>query len=442
MIPIKYKNPSDILRKPVGSIYIDSNNITLLGRKTFNIFLKNAGDKIKTNATHSMSLDDFRLSIDSSSNTTHLRKILKTLTTTAIEWNCINRDKKKEWGVTALIAGAKIADNIVTYSFSEDLKELLADTSKYAKIDMRLQNVFDSKHALILYEMVVDFYREKDCKGETPRISIPDFKIIMGVSSTKSYKIFSNLRRFVINTGINEINKKTEFFVNYELGKNGKTYEWIKFTITKNDVIEVSPTHLKQSSENLEIPSELLALIPKNQYEGPRGCRQICLEILKKQGVEALDFYIRQTKKIDQKKPRDSWGKTIRSALQRNDFETHKNEMKTRKAAQIQKADADIKTMQSKPIADLRKLSVAGNSLAVQVLKEKKTEQNLAEQADNTLISSSQLETIKNMTEAQLADLDKFIGEQNLTNLLRERFKKGKMMTLRTLYVEKFFENL
>ena len=137
----------------------------------------------------------------------------------------------------------------------------------------------------------------------------------MGVANAKAYKTFANLRKFIIDKPIQELNSETYFHLTYEMKKAGRRYSHIKFFITKTDISKVK---IIESGDKNSIPAELHALIPEDQI---KDCTQVCLEILKGQGVEALAFYINQTRDADSQSKRRSWGATIRAALKREDFE-------------------------------------------------------------------------------------------------------------------------
>lgn len=322
------------LKKPSGSIYLESDEVSMLGRKTFNLLLKHAQPEMLTKNLHEIDMSVFRIGIDSKANTNYLKGALKKLARVSVEWNVINRDNKKEWGVASLLSGAKIIEGKkLYYSFHPDLKPLLADPTVYALIDIKIQNKFSSKYAIILYEIAVDYYREVDKRGETPLITLTEFKKIMGVASIKSYKTFSNLKKFVIEAPMREVNDETDFEMKYKLKKKGRSYTYIKFIISKPQLITVEASKTKER----EIPSELKIFIPKGQLKGLKGCEQVCMEILKNQGIEVLEFYVKQTKELDKKKKRTSWGRTIRAALKRGDYEKYKKELDEKKRAEAQK---------------------------------------------------------------------------------------------------------
>ncbi len=230
-LPIKLSSKS--LKKPSGSIYLSCDAMSKVARKAFNHLLHNAVPNILTQEVHTISISKFKKNINSTSNFAFIKQILEKMATTKVTWNYINRDKKDTWGVATLLGDAEVTDGILSYSYTPKMRVLLSNPSVYAILDLRSQDKLSLKYSVVLFEIATDWYREADKKGETPWFTIDQFKTIMGVANSKAYNLFSSLRRFVIEKSIEELNKETDFFVSYELKKEGRAYSNIKFYIIK-----------------------------------------------------------------------------------------------------------------------------------------------------------------------------------------------------------------
>jgi len=305
------------LKKPSGSIYLSCDAMSKVSRKAFNYLLHNAAPNILENEVHTIPISTLKKRINTTSNFTFVKQILEKMATTKVTWNYIDRDQKDTWGVATLLGDAEVKDGILSYSYTPKMRTLLSNPSVYAILDLRSQDKLSLKYSIVLFEIATDWYREGDGNGETPWFTIDQFKTVMGVANAKAYKTFANLRKFIIEKPIQELNAETYFHLTYKLKKKGRKYSDIKFFITKNDLSKIK---IIESGEKESIPPELLALIPKDQIA---DCNQVCHEILKGQGVEALAFYLNQTKDVDSKNKRRSWGATIRAALKRGDFDEH-----------------------------------------------------------------------------------------------------------------------
>ena len=67
----------------------------------------------------------------------------------------------------------------------------------YAKLNLRLQNQFTRKYALILWELCFDYFDTDRDTGETPFILLETFRELLGIESDE-YPAFSIFNRAVI----------------------------------------------------------------------------------------------------------------------------------------------------------------------------------------------------------------------------------------------------
>jgi len=91
------------------------NNITLLQRRAWNVLLANAYDELPTQETHQVKVAELMEKLEfSSKNDEYLKGALKALVGYKVEWNVLDKDNKWEWGVTTLLAEARIKDGVCT----------------------------------------------------------------------------------------------------------------------------------------------------------------------------------------------------------------------------------------------------------------------------------------------------------------------------------------
>ena len=233
------------------------NRIGLLERRLWNWLLANAYDELPTAETHSILVADLVKGLDyASRNLAHLKETLKGLTGSVLEWNVIHKDKDI-WGATTLLAEVEIKDGICTYAFGPMLRKRLYNPKMYARISLSLQNQFQSKHALALYELFVDYLHEDTRHGETPFISIPDFRKLMGIPEGM-YPEFKNLNKWVIKGPLGEINKVTDLSATAEYKKEGKFVAAVKFRIRRT--LQLPESHAAQK-ELFPEPEETPAMV-------------------------------------------------------------------------------------------------------------------------------------------------------------------------------------
>ena len=228
--------------KASPAIQIQS-KITHLQRRAWNVLLANAYDELPNTDIHRINVIDLAQSLGfDSKNYDHLKETLKALVDCTVEWNILGKDKKGEWGVAALLASAKIKNGICTYGFAPHLRYQLYNPRIYTKLNLRLQNRFTSRYALILWEVCFDYFDIARNKGETSFIPLETFRELMGLEK-EEYPVFKVLNRDVIKPAIMEINELTNFCVEIEPKRIGRKISELKFRISRlKEIPTLEPT--------------------------------------------------------------------------------------------------------------------------------------------------------------------------------------------------------
>ena len=224
--------------KASPAIQIQS-KISLLQRRAWNVLLANAYNELPNQEIHRVSLVELaaKLGFDSK-NEDYLKEVLRELRFCEVEWNLLNKDNKKEWGVAGLLAEVRIADGICFYQFPHTLRLKLYNPRVYAKLNLRLQNQFTSKYALVLWEVCFDYFDADRDQGETPFISLETFRELLGIESHE-YPAFSIFNRAVIKPAIKEINDLTDYLVEVEQKRIGRPIAELKFRISKDTQLPI-----------------------------------------------------------------------------------------------------------------------------------------------------------------------------------------------------------
>jgi hypothetical protein len=170
------KNKSEVI-KHSAAIHMQ-NNITLLQRRAWNALLANAYDDLPIKERHAMKVKDLMVILEfESHNEDYLKEALRALISCKVEWNVLGKDREKDWIATTLLAEARIHNGVCTYAYAPTLREGLHNPRMYARLSLSMQNKFSSKHAQALWELCVDALDEARRYGETPFISLTDYKI-------------------------------------------------------------------------------------------------------------------------------------------------------------------------------------------------------------------------------------------------------------------------
>ena len=247
--------------KASPAIQIQS-KITHLQRRAWNVLLANAYNELPNKDIHRVSVAELAKSLGfNSHNEDHLKETLKSLVDCTVEWNILGKDKDEEWGVASLLASARIKDGICTYGFAPHLRLKLYNPRIYTKLNLRLQNRFTSRYALILWEVCFDYFDIARGEGETPFIPLETFRELMGVGND-DYPVFKELNRNVIKPAIKEINELTNFFVEVEQKRIGRKIGELKFRISRlKELPSVEPVQETFLFDIEDLPPVALKLV-------------------------------------------------------------------------------------------------------------------------------------------------------------------------------------
>lgn len=247
--------------KASPAIQIQS-KITHLQRRAWNVLLANAYNELPTQDIHRVSVTELAESLSfNSRDYEHLKETLEALVDCTVKWNILEKDKEVEWGVASLLGSVRIQDGICLYEFPHVLRTKLYNPRIYTKLNLRLQNRFTSRYAMILWEVCYDYFDVSRDEGETPFILLKDFRELMGLEK-EAYPDFKVLNRNVVKESIKEINKLTDYHVEVELKRTGRKVGELKFRISKPKQITVSEPIQESLYPDIEdLPRVALALV-------------------------------------------------------------------------------------------------------------------------------------------------------------------------------------
>lgn len=247
-----------ILKKHVGLIHSE-NKLTLIQRKICNILLFNALNKIQDQDVFEISIKQLCSLIGYSSNDTHLiKQSIKSLISVVMEWNLLEDNKFLQqeglpeeeiiWNASALLAGATIRRGRLSYSYSPQIKSILTSLEIYGRINLFVQAKFNSTYSLVLYENCVRFKTIK----QTNWFTVELLRTLLGVEKNK-YPNFKEFNRNVLNVAINEINKKSDIYLQVQYRRAGRKVDAIKFTLTENE--NYQPTFKRHNEKRQQVTS-------------------------------------------------------------------------------------------------------------------------------------------------------------------------------------------
>ncbi|WP_118134706.1 replication initiation protein [Oceanicella sp. SM1341] len=218
------------VKKNVAAIHI-SGKLTLLQRKLSNVLLLNAYDELVTRASHSIDARTLCLMVGYNSNDMDtLREALRSLVETVAEWDMLDDRGRQEWGVSSMLAHARLRGGVCDYAYSPALAEKLHDPKVFALINLNIQKRFTSGHGLALYENCYRFTRT----GSTGWWPLEIFRRLMGVDGSSYYESFKHLNAKIIKPAVAEVNRTSNIVVTPEFEKRGRSITGIRFLIREN----------------------------------------------------------------------------------------------------------------------------------------------------------------------------------------------------------------
>jgi len=231
--PKKKETENEVI-KASAAIQIEG-KITALQRRTWNVLLAHAYDELPHQERHAIRVPDLMRDLEyNSGDQEYLKEALEALVGCRLKWNILDKDGQTEWGVAAMLAGAKISRGICVYDYGSILREKLYNPRMYARLSLVVQNRFKSKYSLALWENCVDYLGAKRDCGETPWIDVDEFRKLMGVEDSDYYAaLFKKLKQKVITPALDEINDVSGFSVTVDYRHKGRKVTALKFKMRR-----------------------------------------------------------------------------------------------------------------------------------------------------------------------------------------------------------------
>lgn len=136
----------------------------------------------------------------------------------------------------------------ITVTFAEDILPYLTELSvNFTKYRLHEVAELSSIHAIRLYELVVMWTNQYQYSKE---LDLNEFKEIMGVQD--KYKQFGQLRQFVIDKAIEEINEKTNYKVNVSYKKIRRSYVSLTLKFHKKVLDKIADKDGKLSQNTIQ----------------------------------------------------------------------------------------------------------------------------------------------------------------------------------------------
>jgi len=149
---------------------------------------------------------------------------------------------------TNLVTYFKINKNEITYNLSDWIRQRVCNVQSAYIMKLPILSSFTTSHAVVLFEQLEQ--RRKWGKWE---VNIATLKKLFGFFSNE-YKNFSDFNRYVLKSGISEINQKTDYELDYEPVKEGRAIKKIIFRwFIYSSSIKKFKTYIRENFVNTEL---------------------------------------------------------------------------------------------------------------------------------------------------------------------------------------------
>lgn len=172
--------------------------------------LFNAYDELLTERTHTINIYALaEVCGFNSNNIEALKNAIRNLAVTSIEWDILEEDGSKKWGVSTLLSSAEIHKGTCSYEYSRSLAEKFASPELYGVINLEIQRNFNSGHALTIYEICSRFkgLLSKRDHCYTHWYTLDQLKKFLGLHDLDYYKEFKHLNNKVLKPSVKEIGR-------------------------------------------------------------------------------------------------------------------------------------------------------------------------------------------------------------------------------------------
>ena len=227
----------DLLKKPVNALAIVpvSRKITVLGRKLYNVMLDMSQELGVDQDVYRAPLTEIVSGIDYGSNDLDLiKKHLRSMATTSVEWNSPTTGEGPKWTVCTLIAHATLEKERgqiwVEWSYAKPIKQELLEPSVFARLSLGMLSQMHTYGGIALYEICSRYRAIGRTSRQEWRWWLP---VLTGQPNSDrlaktEYRFF---KRDSIKPAIAEINAITDIEVELVEYKAGKSISELQFFV-------------------------------------------------------------------------------------------------------------------------------------------------------------------------------------------------------------------
>lgn len=227
----------DPLKKPVNTLAIVPQNrkITALGRKAYNVMLSIAQTQGVEKEAYRAPLAEIVSGIDYGSNDLELiKKHLRAMASTIVEWNSPTTGEGAKWTVCPLISHATIVkesnQNFLEWGYAQPLRMELLSPAVFSKLSIGMLSQMHTHAGIVLYEICTRYKNVGRTARQNWRWWLP---VLTGQPNSErlaktEYRFF---KRDTIKPAIAEVCSITDIEIELVEHKEGKSITDVQFYV-------------------------------------------------------------------------------------------------------------------------------------------------------------------------------------------------------------------
>jgi hypothetical protein len=219
--PLDPNDTSGSMVKPAELVdVVELTPLTLVDRRSYNLLIAHAWDRIDEDVEHAIPKSVLRGTHESNDR---LVDTIRRLMAAQVEVRIIRDGKRYLQSIHLLGAVARPEDEEedgnVYYRFPAELREIIRQSSIFARLQTEVMFCFSSKYALALWEMV---QKRGNLKHKNTDEFTPDeLRKMLGVPHGRLHD-FSSFRRFVLLPAVEEVNALSSHMVQLDAIRHGR----------------------------------------------------------------------------------------------------------------------------------------------------------------------------------------------------------------------------
>jgi Initiator Replication protein len=226
--------PNDVSIVKPGELVdvVEMTPLTLTDRRIYNVLLANAWDTILEPAEHVIPKRDLQSTLHK--GTDRLEDSIKRLMAAIVEVRVL-RNGKWDTRRVQLLGGNSTPDaedGLVRYDFHPQMREIIAESTVFARLHRKIMFALTSKYSLALYEMV---QKRGNLTRSYEEFTIEELRSFMGVPKGKLTS-WINFKNRAITPAVQEVSALSDFDVSIDPVKGkSKQFTGVRLSWKRKD---------------------------------------------------------------------------------------------------------------------------------------------------------------------------------------------------------------